>query len=152
MVFSGYSGFLLHQSLHVVSLKGPQVYESLIIKCFPLYVRVAFFLCFFTFFVLFSTFSGTLFCVQVITGVVSQFIGVMLFNTLYESTLGLGFNGFVFLVCATIKLIPFTIIWWVRKLKVRNKTFTVMTNFRNKPVVWKFCPLQQMSSELTALA
>lgn len=105
----------------MVSLKGPQVYKSLIITCFPLYIKVAFFLCLFTFFVLFSTFSGTLFCVQGITGVVSQFIGVMLFNTLYESTLGLGFNGFVFLVCATIKLIPFTIICAARLVPLSSE-------------------------------
>lgn len=38
--------------------------------------------------------------------VFSQFLGVMLFNTVYEGTLGLEFNGFVFIVCAALKLIP----------------------------------------------
>lgn len=53
---------------------------------------------------------GSLFCVNGIVTVLAQFVGVMLFNNVYEATLEMGFNGFVFLVCATIKLIPFTIL------------------------------------------
>ena len=38
--------------------------------------------------------------------VFAQFLGVMLFNNVYEGTLGLKFNGFVFILCAAVKLIP----------------------------------------------
>lgn len=50
--------------------------------------------------------QGSLFCAYGFMNVFAQFLGVMLFNNVYEGTLGLKFNGFVFIVCAVVKLIP----------------------------------------------
>ncbi|XP_078357701.1 proton-coupled folate transporter-like [Oculina patagonica] len=50
--------------------------------------------------------QGSLFCAYGFMSVFSQFLGVMLFNNVYESTLGSSFNGFVFILCAALKLIP----------------------------------------------
>ncbi|PFX24836.1 proton-coupled folate transporter-like [Stylophora pistillata] len=51
--------------------------------------------------------QGSLFCTIGMINIFSQFLGVMLFNNVYERTLHLTFGGFVFLLCAAIKLIPF---------------------------------------------
>jgi len=55
-------------------------------------------------------FAGSLFCAYGILNVFSQFLGAMLFNNVYEATLGLEFNGFVFMICAALKLVPFGIL------------------------------------------
>jgi len=54
--------------------------------------------------------QGSLFCAYGILNVFSQFLGAMLFNNVYEATLGLEFNGFVFMICAALKLVPFGIL------------------------------------------
>ena len=55
-------------------------------------------------------YSGSLFCVYGILNVFSNFIGAMIFNNVYESTLGIGFNGLVFLLNAGLKTFPLVII------------------------------------------
>ena len=58
----------------------------------------------------FLFYSGSLFCVYGILNVFSNFIGAMIFNNVYESTLGIGFNGLVFLLNAGLKTFPLVII------------------------------------------
>ncbi|XP_068743475.1 proton-coupled folate transporter-like [Montipora capricornis] len=54
--------------------------------------------------------QGSLFCAYGLVTMVCQFAGASIFNYVYEATLSLGFNGFVFLVSVAIKLIPLGII------------------------------------------
>lgn len=56
-------------------------------------------------------FAGSLFCAYGIFSVISQFLGAMLFNNVYLTTLGHTFNGFVFLLCAAVKIIPLCFLW-----------------------------------------
>lgn len=54
--------------------------------------------------------QGSLFCAVGIISSLCQFLGATLFYSVYERTLHLTFGGFVFLLCAAIKLIPFCIL------------------------------------------
>ena len=54
--------------------------------------------------------SGSLFCAYGILNIFSMFIGAMIFNNVYESTLGIGFNGLVFVLNAALKIFPLVII------------------------------------------
>ncbi|XP_020614310.1 proton-coupled folate transporter-like [Orbicella faveolata] len=57
--------------------------------------------------------QGSLFCAYGIFSVISQFLGAMLFNNVYLRTLGHTFNGFVFLLCAAVKIIPLCLLWCI---------------------------------------
>ncbi|XP_073241660.1 proton-coupled folate transporter-like [Porites lutea] len=54
--------------------------------------------------------QGSLFCAYGILNIFSMFIGAMIFNNVYESTLGIGFNGLVFVLNAALKIFPLVII------------------------------------------
>lgn len=54
--------------------------------------------------------QGSLFCAYGLLNVVCQFAGATIFNNVYEATLGLDFDGLVFVVCSAMKLIPLGII------------------------------------------
>ena len=41
---------------------------------------------------------------------VTQLVGVVLFNLVYQATLGLTFQGSVFILCAALVLIPFALV------------------------------------------
>lgn len=53
--------------------------------------------------------QASLFCAIGIINIFSLSLGMMFFNSVYERTLHLTFGGFVFLLCAAIKLIPFCV-------------------------------------------
>lgn len=57
--------------------------------------------------------QGSLFCAYGIFSVISQFLGAMLFNNVYLTTLGHTFNAFVFLLCAAVKIIPLCFLWCI---------------------------------------
>ncbi|XP_074614367.1 proton-coupled folate transporter-like [Acropora palmata] len=54
--------------------------------------------------------QGSLFCAYGLLNMVCQFAGATIFNNVYEATLGLDFDGLVFVVCSAMKLIPLGII------------------------------------------
>lgn len=39
----------------------------------------------------------------------TQLVGAVVFNSVYQATLGLTFQGFVFILCAALVLIPFAL-------------------------------------------
>ena len=41
---------------------------------------------------------------------VTQLVGAVLFNLVYQATLGLAFQGSVFILCAALVLIPFVLV------------------------------------------
>ena len=41
---------------------------------------------------------------------VTQLVGAVLFNLVYQATLGLTFQGSVFILCAALVLIPFALV------------------------------------------
>ncbi|XP_078357699.1 proton-coupled folate transporter-like isoform X1 [Oculina patagonica] len=66
--------------------------------------------------------QGSMFCAYGIIGTFSQFVGAMMFNNVYLSTLGHTFNGFVFLLCAAIKIIPLCLLWCIKVPPVTDRS------------------------------
>ena len=54
--------------------------------------------------------SGALFSAYLMVLAVTQLVGAVLFNTVYQATLALTFQGYVFILCAVMVLIPFTLV------------------------------------------
>ena len=55
------------------------------------------------------TFSVILFSAYGVVAAIMQLVGAALFNAVYQATLGLAFQGLVFILCAVLMLIPFAL-------------------------------------------
>lgn len=53
---------------------------------------------------------GAMFSAYEMVIALMQLIGAVLFNTVYQATLSLSFQGLVFLLCAVLILIPFVLV------------------------------------------
>lgn len=53
---------------------------------------------------------GTLFSAYNMVAFVAQLVGAVLLNSVYQATLGLAFQGYVFILCALLVLIPFALV------------------------------------------
>ncbi|XP_078357667.1 proton-coupled folate transporter-like [Oculina patagonica] len=58
--------------------------------------------------------QGALFSAFNMVSTVMQLVGAVLFNTVYQATLGLTFQGSVFILCAVLVLIPFALVSWIK--------------------------------------
>ena len=67
-------------------------------------------LCYITLLCVHVYLSGALFSAFNMVRSVMQLVGAVVFNTVYQATLGLTFQGSVFILCAVLVLIPFALV------------------------------------------
>jgi len=58
--------------------------------------------------------QGALFSAYNMVIALTQLVGAVVFNSVYQATLGLTFQGFVFILCAALVLIPFALVSFIK--------------------------------------
>lgn len=61
-------------------------------------------------FALYVHLPGAMFSAYEMVIALMQLVGAVLFNTVYQATLALKFQGLVFILCAVLILIPFVLV------------------------------------------